>query len=194
MSAQIAAPASPSDYDRTVAVIMAAFVSDPFLRWLFPDAKQYFDHAPQVLRHHGGAAFDHGWAYRTADYGGGALWLPPGVGPDEEALGAVVEASVAAERLEDLFALFEQIGAAHPEDEHWFLPAIGVDPPLQGQGHGAALMARGLEASDAAHVATYLESSNPTNIPFYRRFGFEVIAELQSGGSPVITAMLRPAR
>lgn len=48
--------------------------------------------------------------------------------------------------------------------------------------------------SVAEHGAVaYLESSNPLNVPLYERFGFEVIAEIQTGDSPTIWPMLRPA-
>jgi ribosomal protein S18 acetylase RimI-like enzyme len=122
------------------------------------------------------------------------MWLPPGVGPDEEALGAVLEAGVATERQGEVFALLEEVGAAHPDEPHWFLPAIGVDPAVQGRGAGAALMTRSLERCDAEHAVAYLESSNPRNIDFYERLGFEVVGRMQVGESPVLTAMLRPPR
>lgn len=186
--------ATSGDRDRMIAILTAAFVTDPLIRWMFPDAARYLDVFPTILAVYGGGAFDHGSAYRTSDHGGAALWLPPGIGPDEDALGALIAENVAPERHETVFALFEQIGAAHPAEAHWFLPAIGVDPPLQGRGHGAALMTRALEVSDAARAPAYLEASNASNIPFYARFGFEVVGRMQAGDSPEVTAMFRAAR
>jgi len=78
--------------------------------------------------------------------------------------------------------------------EHWYLPAIGVDPRGQGKGYGSALLAHSLEVCDRAHEAAYLESTNPLNIHLYERFGFEVIGEIQAGRSPTIVPMLRAAR
>jgi len=72
--------------------------------------------------------------------------------------------------------------------------AIGVEPLSQGKGYGSALLKRGLEVCDRDHVAAYLEATNPANIPLYRRFGFEVVGEIQSGSSPVINPMFRAAR
>lgn len=186
--------ARPVDYDRSIAALVAAFIADPFIRWMFPDPKQYLDSFPLVLKHFAGGAFEHSSAYRADDFLAAALWLPPGVGPDEEALGTVMQEGVAAELQEDVFAVLEQVGAGHPEEAHWYLPAIGVEPRCQGKGYGSMLLARGLEACDRDHVAAYLEATNPANIPLYERFGFEVTGEIQTGSSPAITPMFRCAR
>lgn len=187
-------PADPTDRRRCMAALLTAFAGDPLMRWMLPEPAVYLTHFPRVLDHYAGGAFDHGSAYRTDDYAGSAMWLPPGTGPDEEALGAVLGEAVATDRQDEVFRLMEEVGAAHPEEPHWFLPAIGVDPACQGRGAGAALMARSLERVDAECAIAYLESSNPRNIPFYERFGFEVAGRVQVGGSPVLTPMRRPAR
>jgi len=189
-----AVPAQIADYDRSIASLVAAFITDPFIRWMFPDSKQYLDNFPLVLKYFAGGAFEHSSAYRSDDFKGVALWLPFGVGPDEEALGAVMQEGVAAPLLEEVFAVLEQVGAGHPEEAHWYLPAIGVEPLSQGKGYGSALLARGLEVCDRNHIAAYLESTNPANIPLYQRFGFDVLGQIQAGSSPVITPMLRAAR
>jgi len=189
-----AVPANSSDYDRSIASLVAAFIADPFIRWMFPDSKQYFDNFPLVLRYFAGGAFEHSSAYRSDDFKAAALWLPPGVGPDEEALGAVMQKGVPASLQEEGFAVLEQVGAGHPKEAHWYLPAIGVEPLSQGKGYGSELLARGLEACDRNHVAAYLEATNPANIPLYQRFGFEVIGRIQAGTSPAITPMFRAAR
>ena len=189
-----AVTAGKEDEARAIASLVTAFASDPAIRWMFPDPSQYLHSFPLVLKHFAGGAFDHGSAYRSSDFQAAALWLPPGVNPDEAALGAVMEGGVAAALQGEVFSVFEQVGAGHPEEAHWYLPAMGADPMSQGKGYGSELMARGLQPCDHAHVAAYLESTNPANVPFYRRFGFEVIGEIQSGSSPIVTRMLRAAR
>jgi ribosomal protein S18 acetylase RimI-like enzyme len=189
-----AVPAHSSDYDRTIASLVAAFIADPFIRWMFPDSKQYFYYFPLDLKYFAGGAFENSSAYRSDDFKGAALWLPPGVGPDEEALSAVMQEGVAAELQEEVFAVLEQVGAGHPEEAHWYLPSIGVEPRSQGMGYGSTLLARGLEVCDRDHVSAYLEVTNPANIPLYQRFGFEVTGQIQAGSSPAITPMFRAAR
>lgn len=183
-----------SERDRCIAAQVLAFATDPLLRWMLPDPERYLAFFPRVARHYGGAAFDHGSAYRTADFTASALWLPPGIGPDEAALGAVMQEAVDPHRLDFVFALFDQVGKAHPAEPHWFLPAIGVEPLCQGRGYGSALLERSLAACDREHRVAYLEASNPRNVPLYQRFGFEVIGELQAGDSPRVIPMRRAAR
>jgi len=190
------APAVTATDDRagTTATLLAAFTADPLLRWMFPEAGRYQACFPELMRHYAGRPFDHGSAHRTADGGGAALWLQPGVTPDEEALGSLLQEAVAADRLGDVFALFEAVGACHPGEPHWYLPAIGVDPPAQGRGLGSALLAHALAIVDGQHVGAYLESSSPRNLPLYERFGFSVVREVSSGTSPTVFPMYRPAR
>ena len=96
-------------------------------------------------------------------------------------------------KLQTLFAVFEQMGQYHPDEPHWYLPLIGVDPAQQGKGYGSALLKYALRRCDEDGSPAYLESSNPKNIPLYRRHGFEVLGTIQVGSSPPITPMLRRA-
>ncbi len=185
--------AAEDDTSRVIAALVAAFVNDPFIRWLFPRAETYFAAFPLVLKYFAGAAFENQTAYRTEEIDGAVLWLPPGVSPDEEGLGEVLQHHIDAERHAQVFAVMERVGAGHPDEAHWYLPAMGVDPRVQGKGYGAALLGESLGACDTSCRLAYLESTNPTNVPFYRRHGFEVMGEIRIGGSPALTRMLRKA-
>jgi ribosomal protein S18 acetylase RimI-like enzyme len=55
-------------------------------------------------------------------------------------------------------------------------------------------MKHALARVDREGATAYLESSNPRNVSFYERHGFEVLGRIQSGSSPVITPMLRRPR
>ena len=186
--------ATPSDERVAIDTIVLAFASDPMARWTWPNAHQYLAIMGSFVRAMGGSAFQHDRAFCTDDYSGAALWLPPDVHPDGEALDAIVERSVDASLRGDLFTIFEQMGAHHPEGPHWYLPLIGVDPARQGRGAGDALMTFALEACDRDHLPAYLESTNPRNISLYRRHGFEPLATIQAGSSPPLVPMLRAAR
>lgn len=116
------------------------------------------------------------------------------VHPDEDELGEVIESTVARSKAAEAAVIFEQMARYHPAEPHWYLPLIAVDPAHQGQGHGAILMAYALALCDRDHAPAYLESSNPRNIPFYRRQGFEPLGTIQTGSSPTLVPMLRRAR
>jgi ribosomal protein S18 acetylase RimI-like enzyme len=179
---------------RATSIQLMAFSSDPIMRWLWPEPDAYVRHFPALLRGFGGRAFENGTAHATEDFHGGALWLPPGVGPDEEALGALIRDTVPEPARSEVGAILEQMGEAHPHEPHWHLAFIGVDPVWHGQGVGAALLRYALETIDDKGLHAYLESSNPRNLPLYQRHGFAVIREIRVGGSPPVIPMLRLPR
>ena len=106
----------------------------------------------------------------------------------------VIEDTVADEWKGAMFSMFEQMDALHPQEAHWHLPLIGVDPAHQGKGIGSALLSHILNACDGQNVSAYLEATNPRNVPLYKRHGFEVVGSIQVADSPRIIAMLRKPR
>jgi ribosomal protein S18 acetylase RimI-like enzyme len=181
---------APADVERAVAVLTLAFSADPITRWTYPQPVQYLALFPVLVRAFGGGAFAEGTARHVADYAGAALWLPPGKEPDQAAL----EASLPQGREDEFAAFFEEMASYHPHEPHWYLPLIGVDPSRRRNGYGAALLQDTLRRCDQDHVAAYLESTNPANVPLYQRHGFEVLGTIQAGSSPPLFPMLRPAR
>lgn len=183
--------AAASNELSVINTIVLAFSSDPMARWSWPDPRQYLSVMPQFIRAFGGSAFHHNAAHITDDGRGAALWLPPGVSPDETAMGNIFEETVSPALRADVYAVIEKMEQFHPEEPHWYLPLMGVDPALQGKGYGSALLNHALQQCDREGCLAYLESSNPRNIPLYQRHGFRIIGEIQSGTSPTMAAMLR---
>ena len=188
----IAAPAEQSA--RVLGVLTLAFASDPATRWLFPEPENFLRHFPTFARALGGAALPNGTAFVAADYSATALWLAPGVEPDEQALGTLIEECVAPEKQADMAGVLDQMVRYHPQEPHWYLPFIGVEPIRQSNGLGGALLAAQLAKCDAARLPAYLESTNPRNRPLYQRHGFEALAEIKVGTCPPIVPMLRKPR
>jgi GNAT superfamily N-acetyltransferase len=175
-----------------ISTIVLGFATDPMTRWVWPDASDYLSTMPRFAKAFGGRAFEHGTADITEGIHAAALWLPPGVEPDETAMGAVMEGALRPEIAEDVGAVMKAMAEHHPHEPHWYLPVIAADPNWIGQGLGALLMKHALRRCDEQGVAAYLESSNPRNIPFYERHGFKITGRIQRGSSPVLTPMLRP--
>lgn len=175
-------------------VLVTAFVADPVLRWMYPDASGYLTHFPAFLRAFGGRAFTSKTVWRLGEFGAVALWFPPNVEPDGAAVVAEIERSVAPSKHADLFAVLDQMEAVHPTFPHWYLPWFGVEGSRQNQGLGSELMRHCLEIVDQDRLPAFLESPNPRNISFYERHGFEVIGVPQAGACPPLYSMLRLAR
>jgi GNAT superfamily N-acetyltransferase len=190
VSTSIVTAVAPADVERTIAVLVLAFIADPVVRWTYPDPEQYLALFPAFVRAFGGGAFAQGTARHVKGHAGAALWLPPGIEPDH----AAIEASLPAGREAEIAAVFEAMAFYHPHEAHWYLPLIGVDPAHHRKGCGATLLQDALGQCDQDHVAAYLESTNPANITLYRRHGFEVLGTIQMGSSPPLFPMLRTAR
>jgi ribosomal protein S18 acetylase RimI-like enzyme len=183
--------ATASDEASIIDVLVRANWEDPAARWVWPDSQQFLTHFPSFVRALGGKAFAHGSAHYVDGYTGAALWLPPDVHPDENALIALLERTVSEQIQKDFFPVLEQMGRFHPSEPHWYLPFVGVDPSQQGKGFGSALLQHILIQVDRDNMLAYLESSNPRNIPLYKRHGFELLGSIQIGTSPSIAPMLR---
>ncbi|MFC4174143.1 GNAT family N-acetyltransferase [Microvirga sp. GCM10011540] len=166
------------DQSRLVAAIVLSFSVDPAARWTYPAPENYLQHFPDLVRIFGHRAFECGTAHFIGDAQAAALWLPPGVQPDEMALMAHFQRTVPQQDQDTLFAVFEQMGQYHPNEPYWYLPLIGVDPAQQGKGYGSALLKHALRRCDEDGTPAYLESSNPKNIPLYQRHGFEVLGRI----------------
>jgi ribosomal protein S18 acetylase RimI-like enzyme len=175
------------------STLLLAFAADPIMRWLWPEPHAYLEHFPELLRAFGGRAFDNRSADASADFRGAALWLPPGVGPDDEALETLARDRVAEGIRSELDEIFELMSQAVPAAPHWHLAFVGVDPFSHGQGIGAALVTHALRRVDESGAEAYLESTNPRNISLYERHGFEVSGEIRVGAAPPMYPMVRPS-
>ena len=80
----------------------------------------------------------------------------------------------------------------HPNEQHYYLPFVGVVPEWRGRGLGAALLRPVLERCDRERMPAYLEASAPRNRRLYERLGFVVTEEFRLGkGSPPLWRMWR---
>jgi ribosomal protein S18 acetylase RimI-like enzyme len=188
------AVAGPTDMERLIGVMILAFAADPVARWMYRDPQQYLAYFGRFIRAFAGKAFSTGTAWRIDGNLGGALWLPPGVKPDEDAISTILEESVPRDVMADVSAMFGEMAAYHPRDPHWYLPTVGIEPHLHGKGLGSALLREALSRCDQEHMSAYLESSNPANVAFYQRLGFEALGVIRVGHSPPMVPMLRCAR
>jgi ribosomal protein S18 acetylase RimI-like enzyme len=186
--------ALPEERQAVLQTLMLAFAADPLVRWLTPKSEVFLGMMVPFFDAFGGAAFDHGTAFVAEEGKAAALWLPPGIEPDVETMGAMMQERGDPALQTDAFAVLEHMGRYHPDAPCWYLPIIGADPAHQGQGLGAALMKHALERCDQEGQVAYLESSNERNVSLYQRHGFEIMGRIQHGSSPVVTPMIRVPR
>jgi GNAT superfamily N-acetyltransferase len=135
-------------------------------------------------------------AWTTRDTVGASLWFPPGT----------LELN-RRERLAELVSLLpegvdcfrkaarweELIARHHPKEPHWYLQTLSIAPEHQRKGAGTALIAPGLDRADDERMPAYLETQRESNVPFYRRFGFELTDVIGLDDSPPLWLMWRSA-
>ena len=183
-----------TDEDRAIATITIAFSSDPVARWFLPDAHRYLTYWPPFVKAFAGNALTADTADSIGDCGGIALWLPPDVGSDDEAMAAIATEAVPESDQEEFFGVLGQMGDYHPAERHWYLPVMGVDVAKQGGGLGSALLRHAAERCDRDALPAYLEATNPRNKRLYAAHGFEELGVIQAGSSPPLWPMLRKPR
>jgi ribosomal protein S18 acetylase RimI-like enzyme len=177
--------------ENVVPTLVMAFSADPIVRWMLPEPTQFLEHFSELARLHAERTTALGGAFARSDRRGAALWYPPGTHPDSEAIGRVFDAAGIGERIADLFAA---IAPYEPSEPHWYLRQIGVDPALQGGGHGSALLAAALAEVDERGDVAYLEATTARGAALYERHGFRVLAEVQVGDAPPLWPMRREPR
>jgi ribosomal protein S18 acetylase RimI-like enzyme len=165
-SSRVAA-ALPADMEPLISVMVLAFAADPVARWMYRDPQRYLAYFGRFIRAFAGKAFSSGTAWCIDGNLGGALWLPPGVKPDEGAIATILDESVPRDVMADVNAMFGEMAACHPRNPHWYLPTIGIEPHLHRKGLGSALLTQALSRCDQERMPAYLESSNSTNTALY---------------------------
>ena len=188
-----------ADLEPLATVLARSFYDDPQMAFLFPDPVGRTADLMTMFGAIAAAGARRGHTYLLVDDAStvtaGAIWSPPGIQAfsDEEA-GPLVETIAGRygdEGLGRIAAMSEAMESNHPIEPHFYLFVVGVEPSLQGQRLGEALLKPMLAHCDATATSAYLESSNPRNIGFYRRLGFATVSEFHPEGGPLFTGMWR---
>jgi GNAT superfamily N-acetyltransferase len=125
-----------------------------------------------------------------------AVWTPPGQDPwAREEIGADFLSAMSdvldREQLTRLVRLNTLVDEIHPDEPHWYLGMIATTAASQGTGAGTRMLRHTLRLVDDQRLPSYLESTNPRNIPFYQRNGFSVVRHADLPDGPSLTQMKR---
>lgn len=176
------------------STLIDAFFADPFTRW-------FFGGPPEV------SAAERWWSFllETAppgsefhaygDFSGVAIWHPPGahMASGAEAVGfKTLVNDLLGDRSKIALRVLAGLASRAPSEKHWHLALLGVTAVQRNKGLGARLLVPMLSRCDRTRVSSYLESSNPRNVPFYERAGFRTVGELiYDDDQPPMTLMWR---
>jgi ribosomal protein S18 acetylase RimI-like enzyme len=188
--------ATQDDVDGMAECLAQAFADDPVMQWLFGEQPpRPLKYLRPFFAHEGRRHLGHHTVYTADGHPGASYWDPPGhwktsifgmLPMAPTMIGGIGRRLVKALRT---LGQMEKVHARHPD--HYYLAVLGTHPDHRGEGTGAALMAPVLERCDAEGLGAYLESSKETNIPYYRRYGFEVVDDITFPGGPTLWPMWR---
>jgi ribosomal protein S18 acetylase RimI-like enzyme len=178
--------ATPADRTRVVSCVVAAFVTDPVIRHLFPDDDTYPEHAAAYFGHLFDKRVARGTVWIAEGGNAVAMWEAPADGgaPPQSRLAELLP----AETLDRLTTLDEAVHAAMPAGPYWYLGVLATHPDHHGRRLGHALMAEGLRRAGAAGLPAILETSTEGNVAMYQRAGWEVAASITD---PLVVWVLR---
>lgn len=170
------------------AALARGFHYDPLAVYMIPDSEQRARSLPAHFSAFVRLGHLFGEVYTTRGTPqGAAVWFGPGAGAWElqpEQLEVAGVARLEQELPTGAFARFvsvlQHLEPLHKRDaptQHWYLAVLGVDRELQGRGISSALLQPILRRADEHRLPCYLETVEPSNVPFYRKHGFEVVVE-----------------
>ena len=174
-----------TDIERASLLLGRAFHADPLLGYLLPDPVKRDRLSPKGFRCIVRYGVRYGEVQATSNMEGVAVWLPPQaahasilkmVRVGASSLPFTVGPSFIF-RFLDYMGHVEELRKKHTAFPHWYLQLLGVEPQFQRQGHGSALLKPMLDRFDKDEAACCLDTMNGGNVPFYQRFGFQVVAE-----------------
>lgn len=184
------------DVGSVAEVLSGAFFADPVGEWLFPEPgdrpgglRRLFE---AEIRH---VVLPHGTSLTNRELTGAALWLPPGhwkLPPLTLTKLLPRFMGLFGRRLSVVLRGLLEVEKHHPDDEnHFYLPFIGVAPEHQGRGIGSSLLTPILQTCDHDGVGAYLEATNHDNLRLYERHGFKVLDEVVLPSGPPLWPMWR---
>lgn len=181
------------------SVLGQAFAEDPIARWSLQSGTAitvtYTMLCQQVYFPRGTCLLAEG---RVGPLGG-AMWLQPRGSKDISIAAQLFHAAtlfrVSGARSIARALSVNRIMARHrPDDDHFYLFALGVLPQGRGRGFARAMLTKMTDEADARRLPCWLENSNPRNESLYRGMGFVPVETFAPApGCPPMTTMLRQA-
>ncbi|MCG7310454.1 GNAT family N-acetyltransferase [Brachybacterium sp. ACRRE] len=187
--------ATMADVPSIRTVLAGALSDDPMLTWMFPvrDERRlsrialFFSRQVERL-------VAHGLAHRATVGGalvGAALWIPEGT-PRDDALPDprdLMHLLLGEQRNQEVIEDFTRARSGAPSGDGAYLATLGVREDHRGAGIGARLVRAGLES---LRCPAWVESTEPRNVLFYERLGFQVVHEAPfAGGTTTMTRLVR---
>jgi GNAT superfamily N-acetyltransferase len=172
--------ADVGEVPRISGMLAKAFANDPIAMWPIGDVPNPSAVLQQTFELIDSPLAELGLLRVIGEAHAAAAWIPP------ESLAAYLRIEAGSRpAIADLSAdggrrhavIWDWIEQHIPNEPLWFLDHVGVAPTRQGSGLGRLLVEHGLALARAEGMGAFLETAVARNVPYYRRFGFETVAE-----------------
>jgi ribosomal protein S18 acetylase RimI-like enzyme len=190
-------PLRKTDSNLIGRIIEDGFAHDPICNWVFnSNNSALYPFFSMLCRD---VYLREGFGYTTTKAEGVALWVPPNKQKTSGIWTSMKSVALMA-RYGGLTGLkrggaLEKAMPAKPPEPFYYLFLISTVQAHRGQGLGGMLFEPGLEKIDSESADSYIESSNEKNLSFYRRYGYEIIGEIEpTPESPHMWLLSRPGR
>jgi ribosomal protein S18 acetylase RimI-like enzyme len=178
-------PAQPRDIPQLAHLLAESLFDDPLQRWMFPDATRRMATSEWMFRR----LLKSKIAQRTVrvirdnnqQVASVAVWTPPHPPAPtrwEHYSESLFMRWVHGKRIHEIRDGFTALAARLPRVRYWYLQVLATSPAQRGQGHAGRLVHEQLTLSTASGELIALQTSNPANLAYYQKLGFEVADEL----------------
>lgn len=185
----------PAQRSAVVNVLAEAFEHDPMQAWLFPNGKRRMKRLRRFYERDVAIRLDGKATACLFDTRAVAFWQPPAAGETLSFRSALRLApcfsSVVAHHPVAAVRVLAAVLRQRPQEPHWYLTHLAVRPDDQGRGLGRVLLQWGIERAEEEGVGTYLETTNPDNLPFYRAAGYSQVGVVRVAGAPSVWTLWR---
>jgi ribosomal protein S18 acetylase RimI-like enzyme len=182
------------ELEGTCGVLARAFFDDPVMVWAVPDDGRRRQVLPGLFAMFAQTVARHDEIYHAPGAAGAALWVPPGQevvsAGEADGFGRSLERLAGGDAAR-ILGVCELLDERHPQESHYYLWFLGVEPGSQSRGIGSALLTRVLQRCDRDGVPAYLEASSARNRALYERHGFQAVDQVAAPGAPPMWPMWR---
>lgn len=191
---QIRQVCDQADIPRVLDMLCRSFDQDPHINWMLRQDGQ----RSQAMRALFRLLLDPsrgGELHVTHELHAAALWFSPAgadAGLSRDLAFFVRYPRIAGWTAAVAKALnLKRLQSLRPNEPHYYLQLLGVDPGSQRHGLGSRLLLELTTRCDREGVPAYLETSREDNAAFYARQGFQVVARTRLSEACTLLSMLR---
>jgi len=192
-----------ADRERVVDVMAAAFRDYPVMRFVLSDAgDEYGERLRDLTGFYCDKRLVHDWPVlgirQGQEYVAAALVTAPGEVPESpefERIHLELVRAIGRDAYDRMEHYERESSGGEPEDPHYWLGMLGVTPGHQGRGYGRGLLEhiQVMSEGDPISSGVSLSTEEPSNVGYYGRAGYRVIAEADVGDIHA-WCMFRPNR